>query len=83
MGIKETHVGLWWGNVKKRDLQDLESKILKWVIEIAMGGRGLESFGSCRYNWRAFVELFYRIREISWPVEEFFLSMSLLLSVSS
>jgi hypothetical protein len=27
---------------KKRDLQDLEDKILKWIIENAMGGRGLE-----------------------------------------
>jgi hypothetical protein len=27
---------------KKRDLQDLEDKTLKWVIENAMGGRGLE-----------------------------------------
>jgi hypothetical protein len=30
------------GTPEKRDLQDLEVKILKWIIENAMGGRGLE-----------------------------------------
>jgi hypothetical protein len=42
MGRRETHVGLWSGHLKKRDFQDLEDKILKWIIENAMGGRGLE-----------------------------------------
>ena len=39
MGRRETHVGLRWGHLKKT-LQDLEDKILKWIIEKAMGGGG-------------------------------------------
>jgi len=42
MGRREMQVGLWWGHLKKRDLQDLEVKILKWIIKNAMGGRGME-----------------------------------------
>jgi hypothetical protein len=38
MGRRETHVGLWWGHLKKV-LERHENKILEWVVENTMGGR--------------------------------------------